>query len=180
MNAVLKPEEFQYTAADAFRAAGVRNTSPFKNIVLPFHLWKHQERALTKALTMARFGLYDRPRLGKTMVMFLTAIYCAQYGVKTILLTPSILFKQIKDEWEKLENNPFTLNTFTQGPAGRDKLLKLWRKDRSLSPDVLLMTREIFVKEREGLYHVGYADLMFDECHQGYVIYHPYSTTREI
>ncbi len=167
MNAMLKPEAFRYTAADAFKAAGVKDTSPFEHIVLPFPLWAHQIRALNKALRMQRFGLYHRPRLGKTFVFLLTSVYYAHYGVRSIILAPPILFKQLGQEWERLENNPFSLHQFKHGPEARDKLFKKWKRNKDSKPDVLLMTREIFVKEYEWLYHLGYTALTWDECHQG-------------
>lgn len=165
MNAVLK--ERLPTAADAFRAAGVKDVTPFEGLALPFPLWKHQIRELNMSLRMPRFGLYPRPRLGKTMVMYLNAIYCAQYGVRTIMLVPPVVFPQMLMEWGRIQGNPFSMAVFKKGPEARDKLLKKWRLDNSSAPHVLLMTSSIFVKEREWLHHVGYTNLAFDECHQG-------------
>lgn len=158
----------KYTAADAFRAAGVGNLAPFENIILPFPLWNHQIRALNKALMLERFGLYHRPRLGKTFVFLLTSVYYANYRVRSMILAPPILFKQLETEWGRMENNPFSLKVFKQGPAGRDKLFKTWQNNSyAPQPDVLVMTREIFTKEYKRLHQAGYAALTWDECHQG-------------
>lgn len=157
----------KYTVADAFKEAGVQNIEPFKRIGMPFKLWKHQIRSLNKSLRMPRFGLYHRPRLGKTFVMLLNAVYCANYEVKSVILMPPVLFKQLQAEWDSLKDNPFNMHIVRYGIQTRNNRLKKWEAGEEKAPDVLIMTRQIFIKVNDRLRELGYDNLMWDECHLG-------------
>ena len=99
------PTMDNYTVADALAEAGVRNTRPFSSMKMPFKLKKHQVIGLNGCLRNPRFGLFFEARTGKTIVFQLMSIYCAYYGVKSVLLMPPILFLQFLESWEEIEGD---------------------------------------------------------------------------
>ena len=97
------------SVAEELRLAGVRNVDPFHDIGMPYPLRSIQTEGINSALRYNRFGLYFEPRLGKTVVFLLHAIYCAHYKIRTIILAPPITHSQIKEEWEAFPGNPYKL-----------------------------------------------------------------------
>jgi hypothetical protein len=154
-----------YTVADALAEAGVKNTRPFSSMKMPFKLKKHQVIGLNGCLRNPRFGLFFEARTGKTIVFQLVSIYCAYYGVKSVLLMPPILFLQFLESWEEIEGDKPKVFVFRQGPQRRRALLKKWVKEGS--PDTLVMTKEIYKKHWADLVSLGHTALTFDESHLG-------------
>jgi hypothetical protein len=66
-----------------------------------------------------------------------------------------------------MEGNPWHLNIFSAGPRIRQRKLQQWELDPESSPAVLVMTKNIFIKEADQLYKCGYRNLVWDECHTG-------------
>ena len=153
------------TVADALSSSGVKNVAPFSNISMPFTLKPHQVQGLNLSLRKDRSGLFFDPRTGKTIVFTLAAIYCAHYGVKSIILMPPILFSQFHESWKELKGNPFSLYIFNQSKKRREALLKKWGEEGF--PDCLTMTKELFKKHWRELSEAGYRQLVFDESHLG-------------
>ena len=166
MQLAIKTQDAVPTVASELARAGVKNVAPFEGILMPFPLRDYQVEGLNKALMNQRFGLYFEPRLGKTIVFMLSAIYCAHYEVRTILMVPPVLFLQLQEEWARFGNNPFKMQLFNQGPAVRNKLVQGWEDGSSRLPDILLMTQQIFIKERTRL-SKWFPQIIWDECHIG-------------
>lgn len=154
------------TVADVLSSAGVKNIEPFGNLRMPFALKPHQIRGLNKALTTDRSGLFFEARTGKTICFQLAAIYCANYGVRSIILMPPILFDQFLESWEEIEGDKPPIHVMQQGPAARDRAMQKQAKDDSW-PDIQVMTKEIFKKVWGRLKQHGYQQLIFDESHLG-------------
>jgi len=155
------------TAATELARAGVKNITPFESISMPFSLRDYQVEGLNLTLRYARLGLYFEPRLGKTFVFLLTALYCANYKVKTIILAPPIIHPQLQEEWLRMEGNPGHLKIMPQGPARRKKQHLEWLQDPGSAPSVLVTTKNIFIKDWKVLVRCGYTALTWDECHTG-------------
>ena len=153
------------TVADELARAGVKNVEPFRHLKMPFKLKDHQIRGLNQCLVKPRFGLFFEARTGKTIVFQLTAIYCAHYGVKTVLLMPPILFLQFLESWEEIEGDKPSVHVFRQPPKKRAQLLQKWKQEGA--PDLLVMTKEIYKKHWADLVPLGYTALTYDESHQG-------------
>lgn len=156
-----------YTAADAFKAAGVNNVKPFTGITLPFVPRKDQIEALNMSLRLERFGLFPEARCGKSIVMYLNALYCWHYGYKIVFTMPPVLFEQFVEDWEDLKGGPKPeMEIFNQGPKTRQTLLNEWERC-GVFPPMLVMSKEIFKKHYARFMEAGYNMLVADEVHMG-------------
>lgn len=139
----------------------------FSRVKLPFKLMPHQVRALQGLLHFSRFGLFLPARTGKTIVMQLGAIYFANYGYRSIIVMPPALFDQFSNDFNRIEDHCLDICVFDYLPAKRKSLLSSWEADPSTTPDVLLMSREIFKAHWDTLYFLRFKNVMFDESHMG-------------
>ncbi len=155
---IAKKEEEWGTLQDYFRSAGVANVFPAaQDIVLkrfddeleklvPMTPFKHQVSGLGMALGVERFGLFDDPGCGKTVISQAYSMYQALLGNKSIIVMPPTLLEQFV---ESIELNfsgyerHFSLTVLDQGPAKRLSLVRQWDKESSW-PDMLLMSYQIF------------------------------------
>lgn len=146
--------------------AGVSNLVPFSGMRAPFPLRDYQTEALHGELYWSRYGLYLEPRLGKTAVFLLTAIYCATYDVGSIILMPPILLRQTMREFAKFNTlGRVEAAVFAGTIKQREAMLAKWK--RGPRPGILFMTKEIFLKTWPMLMALQYKRLVWDECHLG-------------
>jgi len=138
----------------------------FDHILLPFKLKEHQVTGLHHALHKPRLGLFYPPRTGKTIVMQLTAILNAYYGMGTLQLMPPGLFRQFLGDYGKISNHGLNIAIFNQAPARRDKAIKEWKEGKG-KPHIILLSKEIFKKHKESLVNLGYTSVHYDEAHMG-------------
>lgn len=79
----------------------------------------HQLSGTRLALRNSRFGLYDEPGCGKTLIAQLYGLYYADYGNKVLVLMPPILLQQFKrsmaDTFPGYDEH-FHLHILTEGP----------------------------------------------------------------
>lgn len=148
----------------------------FSRVRLPFELMPHQVRNLQCGLAWDRFGLFDHPRTGKTIVMQLLAVYYRAFGLRTVVIMPPILFTQFKTEFMKIEGHGLSVEMLTGSSAQKEDTLQAWAVGQKEPPDVLMLSKELF----SGPHHkktnlFRYADYLqkvfsivqWDECHQG-------------
>ena len=151
----------------------------FRDVRLPFTLKPHQIVDIHAGLYWDRYGLFDEPRTGKTVVMQLLAIYYRYFGRRTLVLCPPILFQQFKRELGKIGGHGLHAAWVTRtGEAGR-KQLEDWAINPSSAPDILLTTTNRFIgpvgrakaKSKRApnveLLAKIYSHLYWDECHLG-------------
>ena len=126
MSQLANVNEASYTVADALASAGVKDTAAFEHLTMPFTLKNHQIIGLNTVLRKDLAGLFFEARCGKSIVFQLAAIYCAHYGLKSVILMPPILFKQFVDSWEEIEGSKPKVHVFKQGPRVRKNCLERW------------------------------------------------------
>lgn len=163
---LLKPR-IPIAASEVFRLAGVRNSTPFAHLTLPFTPREDQISAINWLLRYNRFGLFSETRTGKTIVMQMGILYCAHYGYKTTFIMPAILFDQFQETWNDIQGPKPSLFVLEAGPEKREKLFKSWESRTAEAPSVLILSQQIFNKVQERLSMLGYRNLLFDESHQG-------------
>lgn len=140
----------QPTLHHYFVKAGVRENLPFamKIRMNPDKSpWKWQVTGLNQALGFPRFGLYDDPSVGKTLVSQAFAMYMAGYGNKVVVIMPPILLDQFTEsflEWFPNYQDVFNLHVLDEGPAKRAKLFAQWRMFGW--PDIMCMSYQMFSK----------------------------------
>jgi hypothetical protein len=147
----------------------------FEHIQLPFELMPHQLKNLQCGLAWDRYGLFDPPRTGKTIVMQLLAIYHRLFGMKTIVLMPPILFEQFREEFHKIKGHGLRVEMLTGSADKKRNMIQDWGVGNLEAPDVLLMTKEMFSGPNGNKGFLKYMDylkkpyqiLMWDECHLG-------------
>lgn len=139
----------------------------FAHITLPFSLMPHQVAGLHYALNYSRFGLFFEPRCGKTIVLQLTAIYCAYYSIGTIQIMPPGLFVQFMHDYDQIRGHGLRIHVLTEGPVTRKKMLDEWARDPERRPHIVLMSKEIYKSAWASLYLQGFHCTHFDESHQG-------------
>lgn len=135
-----------YTLHDFLRDAGVAAPAPQASVLpMAFVPRKDQVVGLNQLLLYNRFGLYDDPGVGKTVIMQGYSCHMVFEGNKVLLLMPPILLGQflesLVDTFPGIDNH-LSWHVMTDGPADREKLYDAWEQDRW--PDLLLMSYEMF------------------------------------
>lgn len=169
-----------YTMSDALTKAGIEQSvaDQFSHIILPFELMVHQYDRIRCGLSWDRFGLFDQPRTGKTIVMQIMAIYFAKYGMKSVFLMPPVLFRQFERDFHLIKSHGISIKILNGLAASKTELLRSWALHEKPAPDVLVMTREMFAgpkknsKNPDATPYVNYLTkayslLFWDECHLG-------------
>lgn len=152
---------------DYFKAAKLKLTVPFAPYIeLKFPPRKHQISGLNKLLTNDKYGLYDKPGTGKTMIAHAYCLYWISEGQRCICVMPPDLVYQFQEElFEVYQGSSKFVNChiLNQSPVKRQKLYDQWTKDRSW-PEIMLISYQMFAREYKTLmkrYKVG----VFDEAH---------------
>lgn len=163
------------TLDEYYRRSGVRETPEFSKDMLvtiydgegnPSQPRKDQCAGLNLALRYNRFGLYDDPGVGKTVISQAYAIYRVWEGNKCLVLMPPVLLYQFLDSFTETYpgiQNHLTFHVFDQDPLERESLELEWGEDNW--PDILCMTPQLFFKyysKLKGMYSV----LIADEVHK--------------
>ncbi len=94
-----------------------------------------------------RYGLWDDPGTGKTLVAIALMSYYATYGNKFIILMPPILLEQLEKTMETCGTDMmsrYSIHYMRQSPEKRSKLYEEWNK--SGWPAGLAMSYEMFTR----------------------------------
>lgn len=125
-----------------------------------------QYQGLNKCLTENRFGLFDDPGVGKTVVAQAYAIHKVLTGKKVLVLMPPILLYQFDESlcetFEGIENH-LTRHILDDSPAERALLEEGWKEHGY--PDILSATPQMFYKYWNVL-REQYTVLVADEVHK--------------
>ncbi len=157
----------KYTLADYYRAAGVEDSIPFaEDLEMQYEPWPHQVTGLNQSLVHNRYGLFDEPGIGKSLVMQAWVMFYAHYGNKVCVMMPPTLVEQFSGTFEenfKGSEKVFVKHLLTGGPKVRDRLYEEWFTEEW--PDILLMSYQLFAKEHRVFIKAGYKVLCCDEAH---------------
>lgn len=161
--------ENEYTLEQALLSAGAKPeyAGKFSEVILPYRPRLDQIDAIRKQMQFKRFGLFSEARVGKSISFAAACIYMANWGCKSIILSPPALFLQLEDLFDSIRGSSIKFLIFNGTPNVRQKLLAGWLADKGTAPDVVVMTKELFKKELNSLLAVGYRNLVFDEAHMG-------------
>jgi SNF2 family DNA or RNA helicase len=160
-----------YPLTQYYRAAQIEGTYDTwaNNIFLPFKPYDHQITGLQKSLAYDRFGLYDEPACGKSLVAQAWAMHWASYKNKVVFIMPPSLTEQFSRSFRTNYqgfDEMFNTHILKQSPKQRQKLFATWTKYDSW-PDVMLMSYEMFrITWRELRNGGGYRVLGCDESHK--------------
>lgn len=157
------------TMEDALLAAQVdpQYAQAFRGIVLPFAPKPHQIVGLQAMIYWHRMGLFDEARTGKSIQMYMAAIYFAHFNFKSVFLMPPALFDQFREDFDDLKGHKLSVKIFDMGAVAREKMFTEIAMAPSKAPDCLIMSKEIFKKHVGDLIAAKYRCLFFDECHIG-------------
>jgi len=156
-----------YTLDDYYKAAGVEHTIAFApHIGMDKTPRPHQISGLNLALRNDKFGLFDDPGTGKTLIAHAFTMYWVSEGEKVLICMPPTLRYQYSESLH--EEYPGSENYFSpvildQGPKKREQLYKEWKEGRA--PEILIVGIQLFRQEFEKLDRLGYKILIVDEAH---------------
>lgn len=165
--------------ADVLREVSIPedHADQFSHITLPFRLMPHQIENLHCGLSWERFGLFDDMRTGKTIVLQLLAIFYRQYGLRTVMIMPPVLFDQFKESFSEIQGHGLTVKALSGDSNRKIDAMQTWAIDKEQAPDILLITKEMFSgphgkKNKARTKYVEYLRPVFqcltwDECHMG-------------
>ena len=164
-----------YTLADFYSDAGVREEIHFaKHIEVELrdaegNLCKprpDQIVGLNKCLRNERFGLFDEPGTGKTVISQAYALFYIAQGNKCLVVMPPILLTQFEESFKTTFVNSekfMDLHILDDDPAKRAKLFEKW--DASKWPEIICVSYQMFYKLYQFLGGKGYDVLINDEAH---------------
>jgi SNF2 family DNA or RNA helicase len=130
--------------------AGVRENLPFaQGIVMNPAMvpMKHQVTGLNQVLAYTRYGIYDEPGLGKTLIAQAAALYMAGYGNKVVIIMPPILLEQFEKEMDHTFygwRDYVSFHVLNEGPDKRCALFEKWRATDW--PDIMCLSYKQFAK----------------------------------
>lgn len=163
------------TLQEYYERSGVRKTPDFAKDILvtirdgegnPSQPRKDQCAGLNLSLRFNRFGLYDDPGVGKTVISQAYGIYRVWEGNKCLVLMPPVLLYQFLDSFTEtypgIENH-LTFHVFDEDPLEREILEGQWNETGW--PDILCMTPQLFYKYYAQLKTI-YSVLIADEVHK--------------
>ncbi len=163
-----------YTLQDLYTAAGLQTQLDFATkIHMQFpgdstEPFPHQITGVHHVLKELRFGIYDEPGCGKTLIAQAAGMYFAHHGAKVIAIMPPTLLVQFGKSMRKTFpefDQFFTMHILNDGPATRAKLYRQW-KDNNNWPDFMLLSYQMYMKEWQELKFAGcYQFLIADEAH---------------
>lgn len=93
----------------------------------------------------SKFGLWDDPGTGKTLIALALMAAFVHWGNRVIVTMPPILLEQFKDTlktWGRDFYDTAHFHVLDQLPAKREKLYATWNAGKW--PDVLMMSHEMF------------------------------------
>ena len=150
-----------------YKQAGLNEDLPFaKNLKMPFAAFEHQVSGLNQALVHNRFGLFDEPGAGKSLVAQAWSIYYAHHGSKVVVVMPPTLLTQFYNTFSTNFvgfDNYFTKHVLNQPPKKRAELYADWYETEW--PDMLLVSYQMFLREHREFMKAGYEVLCADEAH---------------
>lgn len=170
MHMLMRKEEPEiYTMQQALLDAGASQqyAAPFSGVALPYRLRQDQLIGLKKMIKMKRFGLFPEARTGKTIIFAIACIYFAHHGVKSIILSPPVLFLQLEEQFASITGKEAKVATLNGLPKTRAERIAQWDLNPADTPHILIMTKEIFKLEILKLLRLGYTNLVYDEAHMG-------------
>ena len=150
MTATTAMREPERTLQHYLVQAGVRENLPFaKHIVMNPEMipMKHQVTGLNQTLAFDRYGLYDEPGCGKTLIAQAAALYMAGYGNKVVVIMPPVLLEQFEEELDHTFygwRDNVTFHALREGPDKREVLFEEWR--HTGWPDIMAMSYQQFAK----------------------------------
>ena len=158
-----------YTLADYFKASGVKEKISFsKEIKMHFKPRKDQVDGLKLCLQNKRFGLYDDPGVGKTVISQAYCIYWVANGAKVVVVMPPVLLYQFRESFTETYigiEEYIEIHIHDKPPAKRIKEEEYWNSKEGKWPDVICMSYQMFQKYHEKLKKSGYDILVADEAH---------------
>jgi SNF2 family DNA or RNA helicase len=169
--ATVAKEPKPLTLADILDQIKVRNLKAAQNVHLKVVPEPHQISGFSAAIRSdnLRYGLYDDPGLGKSLVSYLFLAYYLLQGNRALVLMPPILLTQYVEEFQRMlefrDSKP-TMHILNESPAARKELYAHWNSNlRRNWPRVLLMSYQLFLKIRGELALDLYDVLIADESH---------------
>lgn len=138
------------TLYELLQQAGVRAPAPESTqITVNKNPFKHQVTGINAALSSAnlRFGLYDDPGCGKTLISQAVILHYQLLGNNILIVMPPTLIAQFKESfdenfsgWQQFAR----VHTLDDGPNERAVLTQRWKAHGI--PNVLLMSYTMFSK----------------------------------
>lgn len=165
-----------YTLHDFFSDAGVRDAIPFAKFIEidlrdgEGNLCKprpDQIVGLNKCIKFDRYGLYDDPGCGKTVISQAYALFHIAQGNKCVVVMPPILLYQFQESFKSTfigSDKYIRVHVLDEGPAGREQLFNAWDASSSW-PEVLCLSYQMFYKLYQTIGSKGYDVLITDEGH---------------
>ncbi len=139
------------TLAHVLREAGMASPPPQAwEIEMGQNAWRHQTDLLNRLLRFDRYGVYDEPGCGKTLPTMAAVIYNGLIGNKLAVVMPPALLFQIQNTLRAVfrgADRHISWVCLNKGPAQRDKLIGEWKANPAATPEIVLMSYQIFKKE---------------------------------
>lgn len=139
--------------------------APF--IEMKYEPFATQVSGLNAVLRNERYGLYDDPAAGKTMVSHAAALYWASEGYRTVAVMPPALLDQYYEEFHEIfigVERYVDMHILRASPDKRRKWYEEWDNRKEGWPRILTMSYQIFLKEHKLLIEKGYQILFLDEA----------------
>ena len=114
-----------------------------------------------------RWGLFSDPGTGKSLTMHAIMLYYIGHGERVLCLMPPVLIPQFThalfDTFDGSKDYVTSVN-LTLPPGKRDKLIAEWDADGGRWPNILMMSYQMFLKNKKLLKEKLYNVVICDEA----------------
>jgi len=165
------------TLSEVLSSAGVKNTSKYEDVKVWMEPREHQVSGLIGVLKYGRYGLWDDPGTGKSLIAYLFSAVSLVNGRKVLAVMPPGLSDQYLENFidtigMALPNGAALLN---QSPKARLEKYEEWNKTGW--PDLLVIGYQMFLRCRPYLPSDEYQTFICDEAH---ALKNPRSSTHKV
>lgn len=156
-----------YTLDNYYKAAGLKFPVAFaKYVEMAFKPRPDQVIGLRKAIENERFGLYDEPGVGKTVISQAYSAYWVSEGHKVVVVMPPVLLPQFEESFLttfKGIEKYLQIHMTDQPKVKREKLFDEFDKNNSW-PTVICFSYQLF-KQYSDRIKKHYRVVVADEAH---------------
>lgn len=161
-------KNYTYMFSQYLEEAGVEEYPPeFIDHPMKWTPRPSQISGLNRCLSQPKWGLYDDAGTGKSTILYGSLLYFTQWGNRVLAIMPPILFDQFVDnllsEFKGCEEY-VNYEIFDKTPKHRQKTFD--RIDEGENINLLVMTYEMFIKEKERLWERCFSVVICDEAHK--------------
>ena len=149
---------------DVLKRAGFKSNQALQDIGVLFEPRPHQLTGLNKCLKNERYGVYDDPGTGKSLIAYLYSEVLKAGGKKVLCLMPPALSEQYARKYhEMLVGSDAVCFVMNGKPKEREESYEGFRNGEW--PDTLIYSYQMFLRDYDKVDTSQYALLCCDESH---------------